>query len=89
MELRNLPGTDGTPKPISMFFRSVTRGMTLLRKNGVALAAGDHGSVDMYKDDSGMYRARLHAFRVTQDEICVKTLKEVREWLKLALPKIF
>ena len=59
-----------------------------MRDKGAATAAGDNGSINIWKDKYNRYRGEAHCHRVTQDEINCNTQKELKAWVDKVLPSI-
>jgi hypothetical protein len=86
--LEGLEGTDGKPREFKEFGQGVTHMMRLLSNEGLATAAKDNGSINVWKCDNGSYRAERHFYFSVRDSISTKHKNKIKEWLKVNFPKI-
>lgn len=66
---------------------SVSAADAALRKHRMVSAAGDHGAVNIWKDDDGALRGEFQRFCVTLDKQRFKSKAHALEWLKKWLPR--
>lgn len=87
MYMIDLPGKPGKSE-IKRFANSVTVAIDLIRRGDVASTAGDHGSINAYRDNAGKLRAQRCVYCSTQEDLVFKNLKELASWYRLALRRI-
>ena len=66
---------------------SISGIMRALKFTRVCSAAGDYGTVAVWRDDIGHWRCEFCRNRITITETTVKTKSLVHEWLKTYFPK--
>lgn len=67
---------------------SVTEFMAQLRNYRTVSAAGDHGSVMVYRDDAGKFRCAFCRWTQVIDSQTFDFKKQVRQWLANNLPRM-
>ena len=87
-ELIGLPGTNGKGRMFTEFGHSVSGLMRLFEKEGVSTAAGLNGSINVWKDDHGVYRAERHFYCKTVEGIITQSKAALKYWLNWNLPKL-
>ena len=65
----------------------ITRIMAALEKHRAVSDAGDHGSVMVWRDDAGAYRAAFMVWCSTRATVTVTSKAALRKWLREFLPK--
>ena len=82
--ITNLIDTTPSEKDHEYFYKWYTV-PAILNKNMVASAAQSNGAIDVYRDDNGLIRVRVHRWRVTIYEDSFKTLTSAKpvviDWL--------
>ena len=84
--LRGLPGTKRDQRAV--YVTSPTAAMRALRNKLAATAAGPEGAVSVWRDDAGAYRCDFQWHRVSYESRTFRTLRDVRGWLTLWLPRV-
>lgn len=85
--LIDLPGTNG--REIECEFATSVAGMIRgITRHMAATTAGDHGAVNVWVDDEGRYRSNFYRFMSTKDEQVFTSVKSLREWLKVWMPRM-
>lgn len=72
----------------SIMRRSVTATIVALSQHRLVAAAGDHGCVTVWRDDAGSLRCGFYRYMVAIDEQTFSSLAQVRQWLKVWMPKM-
>lgn len=68
--------------------RSITDALRNLRVDSATIVANDNGSISLWKDDDGQYRAEFYRFQCSEGEYKGETLAGLRDWLKSWWPKM-
>lgn len=89
-----MPTFTGLPgvrrKKIEGVFASTPAGFArALRKHRVVSAAGDDGSVTVWRDDSGKLRGTFQRYYSTLADETFKTKIAMERWLGVWLPKMY
>ena len=79
-ELTGLPGVKRKTVPCKMV-RSITAALTVTRKMATT-AANDNGSISVWINDAGSYRADFCRYLCTKGSIETKSKTALREWLR-------
>jgi hypothetical protein len=69
-------------------FSKPSQASRLLRTNRALIAANDNGSISVWIDDTGRYRAAFYRHYVTLSEWRGKKKTRLTEWLKVWMPKM-
>jgi hypothetical protein len=85
--LTGLPGTNGKERECLMV-GSFSAILKALRSRLAATAGGENGAINVWRDDTGLYRCAAMRFCRIIDERAFKTLKEIGPWAKEWLEKI-
>lgn len=86
--LINLPGVTGGRIDNVPFFNSVSQAIRLLSTYRACTSAGDHGAVNVYRDDDLRFRCVFHRRCIELDQTIVTTKKDVRRWLAEWYPRV-
>lgn len=86
--LIGLPGVAGGRIDDVSFFRTVSHAMKLLVTDRAATAAGDHGAVTVYRDDTGKWHCAFHRHWMEVEHTVVERKTDIRSWLLQWLPQI-
>lgn len=73
---------------VNEYPHSVTRAIAIMKRDGASTAAGDDGAINVWRDDSGKYRAEFMRWMSVKGSIEVSTLKELRAWLHEWWPRM-
>lgn len=85
--LTGLSGTDGEAREC-VFVRSISATLKVLRSRLSAVAAGDNGAFNVWRDDDGNYRCQYERYQKTIDLQIFPSLKEIKPLIKVWLEKI-
>lgn len=86
MTLNGLPDTRKIRK--TKFFRTIPQALKIIRKRVAATAASDNGSISIWDDRNGFWRAERDVHFIPRSHFKGKTKRELVAWLKIELPKI-
>lgn len=87
VELQKLPGIKDK-RVRAAFVTSATGFMHALIDYRAATTARDQGSINVWKDDKGLWHCEVHRFRQTIEAKTFTKKRRVKNWLYDWLPKI-
>lgn len=85
-----LKGLEGIKRKIvkAKEFNTVTSGMTALLTSRAATTADDNGAINIWIEDSGLYRGCRYKYLIEQSYVISDTKTKLKEWLTNELAKI-
>lgn len=82
-----MPGVEA-PEIEGPFVRSVSAFAKALTRHRLVAASDDNGSITVYVDDAGAYRAIFQRYMVTLSEQTFTSKAQVKTWLAEWFPKL-
>lgn len=79
--LQGLPGVRGRGKLRALMVSSVAGVFNALKTYRACSMAGDHGSISVYIDDTGSYRAYFSQWMSIKASVATTSKAELRRWL--------
>lgn len=87
VQLSGLPGVkDKSVEAVG--FGSISGALLLIRNYRAVTSAGDHGCINIWKDDLGYLRAEFQCRMITRGEFKGRTKSALKEWLVEWFPKM-
>lgn len=84
-----LVGLPGMPRAVPAWHaKSMSNAIYVLRKKGVAVAAGVHGSVTIWKPKNGPYQAEFCRYKARLSGGPFVSIASLRTWLRVWWPKM-
>jgi hypothetical protein len=84
--LFDLPGKPGATRAVNV--RSITEAMRFISQGDPVTTAGGGGSLTVWRDNNGDWRAEFDRFRVPLDQRTLPTKGSIRKWLRRWWPKL-